>query len=180
MILKAPNFIKGTVENSLMESVHTLLPNDPSLLRSARFWSADAPPAPRFRFQDGILYHKEHIYILKWQSRLQVLKLYHDAFLAGHFGYLKTWSLITNQGVPDGQACTPQLELHKILWLLCPDQVLPLTTAQPSPTHAHSTSTIGYHFHWLYCGARPLDMIPAPTTKPDYLWPSLLSVLHVH
>lgn len=70
------------------------LPGDPFTIQMHQsLGDEDVQPDSEFRLQNGVLHHRDHIYVLEGHSRLQVLKLCHDLLLTDHFGQVKTWSL---------------------------------------------------------------------------------------
>jgi hypothetical protein len=50
-----------------------------------------------FSWRDGFLFRNNHMYIPKGPLGLQVLKYCHDSPLAGHFGFQKTFELVTRK-----------------------------------------------------------------------------------
>lgn len=95
-ILKASNFVYGTVENNLMPSIHSLLPTELFVTQICQtLGDASTQLAADLKLQDDILCYKDCIYVPEGQPWLQVLKLYHNNPFAGHFRYFKTWNLVS-------------------------------------------------------------------------------------
>ncbi len=86
-----PQVSEPLPSDSIHQRIREALPHD----EAAQAWLATLSfPDAHFHFKDGIIYHSDQIYVPDGNLRLELLKIFHDSPLAGHFGTRKTIELL--------------------------------------------------------------------------------------